>query len=154
MLQPIVYKYLILITVNVTVGKYVSTLYAVSNKLNPLLSISLIIVSETIVCSILFFVGLKLKSLPLFSRLFSFKRTKKAHDYVLKYGSVIGLFVGQMFIGTPMISLTLGLVYKKERNIFLFFFIPLFVSIFLYAILNFYLNVMAVTSLKNIFHIF
>ncbi len=136
------------------VGKYVSTLYAVSNKLNPLLSISLIIVSETLVCSILFFIGLRLKSLKLFGRLSNFKRTKKAQDYVLKYGSVIGLFVGQMFIGTPMISLTLGLIYKKERNIFLFFFIPLFVSIFIYAILNFYLNVMAVTSFKNIFHIF
>lgn len=154
MLNPIFYKYLITVIINVAVGKYVSTLYATSNKLNPYLSISLIILSETLSCAILFFIGFKLKSLKFFGKLFNSKKTRKAHDYVLRYGPIIGLFVGQMFVGAPLISLALGLIYEEKKNVFLFFFIPLFISITMYAIFNFYLNTMAIISLRNIFQIF
>ncbi|MHB1661658.1 MAG: hypothetical protein ACYCSQ_08745 [bacterium] len=134
-------------------GKYVSTAYAVYNKLNPYTSIILITVSETLLCTLLFYAGVKLKSIKWIHRLLSSKKSKKAHNYVAKYGSIIGLFVGQMFIGAPPISLALGVLYEREKNIWTHFFIPLFVSIFLYSIFNFYLNSVAITSLKNIFHL-
>ena len=164
MLKPIFYKYLIMVAINVTPligGKYFSTAYAVYNKLNPYISIILITISETLLCSVLFFIGIKLRSLKPLNKLFNAKRTKNAHNYVMKYGPIIGLFVGQMFIGAPPISLALGLIYDTKnsgglrgKNMLLFFFMPLFISIFLYAIFNFYLNTMAITSLENIFHIF
>ncbi|MHB8232513.1 MAG: hypothetical protein ACYDDB_06400 [bacterium] len=145
-----------MIAINVTPligGKYVSTAYAVYNKLNPFISIILITVSETLLCSLLFYAGVKLKSLKWLHKMLSSKKSKKAHNYVAKYGSIIGLFVGQMFIGAPPISLALGVLYEREKNIYTYFFIPLFVSIFLYSIFNFYLNSVAITSLKNIFHL-
>jgi hypothetical protein len=151
-----------MVVINVTPligGKYVSTAYAAYNKLNPYISIALITVSETLLCSLLFYIGIKLRSLKSLSKLFAAKKTKKAHNYVVKYGPVIGLFVGQMFIGAPPIALALGLIYEKRnseggrvKNVFLFFFLPLFISIFLYTIFNLYLNTMAIVSLKNIFH--
>lgn len=153
-----------MVAINVTPligGKYISTAYAVYNKLNPYISIILITVSETLLCSVLFFIGIKLRSSKLLGKLFHAKRTKKAHNYVTKYGPIFGLFVGQMFIGAPPISLALGLIHDpknseglRDKNVFLFFFIPLFISIFLYAIFNFYLNTMTITSLENISHIF
>ena len=65
-LNPGVYKYFIMVAINVTPligGKYVSTAYAAYNKLNPFLSILLITVSETVLCTLLFYAGVKLKSL-------------------------------------------------------------------------------------------
>lgn len=135
-------------------GKYVSTAYAVYYKLNPYASIVLITLSETILCSVLFYAGLKLKSIKWINRMISSKKGRKAHNYVEKYGPIVGLFIGQMFIGAPPISLALGFLYEKNKNIYVYFFIPMFVSIFLYSIFNFYLNSMAITSLKNIFRLF
>ncbi len=155
MSNPVLYKYLIMTAINITPfigGKYFSTAYAAYNHLNPFLSISIITVSETISCAVLFFIGYRLKFLKSLSRLLNSKKTRKAHDYVIKYGPVIGLFVGQMFIGAPPISLALGIIYDKERNIFLFFFLPLFTSIFLYSIFNFYLNTAAILSVNKIIH--
>ncbi len=163
MLKPVFYKYLIMVAINVTPligGKYISTAYAVYYKLNPYISIALITVSETLLCSILFYIGIKLRSLKSLSKLFGAKKTKKTHNYIAKYGPVIGLFVGQMFIGAPPIALALGLIYdsgngrgSRDKNVFLFFFLPLFISIFLYAVFNFYLNTISIVSLENIFHI-
>ncbi|HEC25742.1 MAG TPA: hypothetical protein ENI54_07020 [bacterium] len=154
-LKPIFYKYLIMVAINVTPfigGKYISTAYAVYNKMNPYASIALITVSETLLCLVFFYIGLRLKSLKWIHKLINPNKTRKAHNYILKYGSVIGLFVGQMFIGAPPISFALGLIYESDKNIFLYLFIPLFTSIFLYAVLNFYLNTVAITSIENIFH--
>ncbi len=154
--KPLYYKYLIMTAINVTPligGKYLSTAYAVYNKLNPYVSITMITVSETLLCSVLFYAGLKLKSMKWVNKMLSSKKGKKAHNYVAKYGPVIGLFVGQMFIGAPPISLALGFLYEKDKNIYLYFFIPLFISIFFYSIFNFYLNTAAITSLKNIFRL-
>jgi hypothetical protein len=144
-----------MIAINITPligGKYVSTAYAVYNRLDPYASIILITVSETVLCSVLFYAGLKLKTIKWVEKMLVSKKSKKAHDYVAKYGPVIGLFVGQMFIGAPPISLALGVLYEREKNIWTHFVVPLFVSIFLYSIFNFYLNTMAIASLKNIFH--
>ncbi len=150
-------KYIIMTAINMTPligGKYVSTAYAVYYKLNPYASIVLITLSETILCSVLFYAGLKLKSIKWINRMISSKKGRKAHNYVEKYGPIVGLFIGQMFIGAPPISLALGFLYEKNKNIYVYFFIPMFVSIFLYSIFNFYLNSMAITSLKNIFRLF
>ncbi len=155
-LKPLYYKYIVMTAINVTPligGKYVSTAYAVYNGLNPYASIIMITVSETLLCSLLFYAGLKLKSLKWVHGMLASKKGKKAHNYVAKYGPVIGLFVGQMFIGAPPISLALGVLYERDKNIYIYFFIPLFISIFLYSIFNFYLNTVAITSLKNIFHL-
>ena len=154
--KPFYYKYIVMTAINVTPligGKYLSTAYAVYNKLNPYASIILITVSETLLCSLLFYAGVKLKSLKWVHKMLASKKGKKAHNYVARYGPIIGLFVGQMFIGAPPISLALGVLYEKDKNIYKYLFIPLFVSIFLYSIFNFYLNTAAITSLKNIFHI-
>ncbi len=156
-IKPLYLKYFIMIAINMTPligGKYVSTAYAVYYKLNPYASIILITLSEAVLCSILFYAGLKLKSIKWIDRMISSKKGRKAHNYVEKYGPIIGLFVGQMFIGAPPISLALGILYEKNKNIYLYFFIPMFISIFFYSILNFYLNTVAVTSLKNMFHFF
>ena len=156
-MEPLYLKYIIMTAINMTPligGKYVSTAYAVYYKLNPYASIFLITLSETILCSALFYAGLKLKSIKFIHGMISSKKGRKAHNYIEKYGPIIGLFIGQMFIGAPPISLALGVLYEKNKNIYYYFFIPMFVSIFLYAIFNFYLNSMAITSLKNIFGLF
>ncbi len=153
--EPAFYRYVVMVALNITPligGKYVSTAYAAYYKLNPWLSIALITVSETLLCSALFYAGIKLKSLKWVNKMLVSKKGRKAHNYVVKYGPVVGLFIGQMFIGAPPISLALGIIYEKDSNIFLYFLIPLFVSIFLYSIFNFYLNTAAITSLKNIFN--
>lgn len=154
MAKSVFYKYLIMTAINVTPfvgGKYVSTAYAAFNKLNPVVSIAIITISETVLCSVLFFIGIKLRTLKIMEKLFHSRKTRKAHNFVMKYGPVIGLFGGQMFIGAPPISLALGLIYEKEENMFKFFFLPMFTSIFLYSIFNFYLNTFIITFLKNIF---
>lgn len=154
-INPTVYKYLIMVAINVTPligGKYVSTAYAAYNKLNPMLSILLISISETVLCSALFYAGIKLKYLKWVALMIGSKKGEKAHKYVLKYGPFIGLFVGQMFIGAPPISLALGIIYEKDKNVFYYFFLPLLSSIILYSIFNFYLNTAAISSIKNIFN--
>ncbi len=156
-LKPLCYKYFIMTAINVIPligGKYVSTAYAVYNKLNPYVSIILITVSETLLCTFLFYAGMKLKSIKWIGKMGSSRKGKKAHKYIEKYGPVIGLFIGQMFIGAPPISLALGVLYERDKNIYSYFFVPLITSIFLYAILNFYLNTVAITSLKNMFGLF
>ncbi len=149
-----IYKYFVLILINIIGGKYLSTAYAVAYKLNPADSIILITISESIVCIALFYIGMRFKEFSFFTKLTHSKRANKAYSYIDKYGHIIGFFIGQFFIGAPLISLAVGFLYKKDKNIYFYFFLPMFVSVFLYAIFNFYLSISTISYFKKLFVLF
>jgi predicted KAP-like P-loop ATPase len=137
-------KYLILILININPifgGKYLSTLFIVTEKLNVFTSMFLIISSESIVCAILFIFAEKLKDYKFFKN----KLNKLDNNFVNKYGSYIGFFIGQLFLGAMFVSLILGLIEKKQRFNFYF---PMITSIILYTILYYYLNLYSINFIK------
>jgi hypothetical protein len=139
--------YLILILINVNPffgGKFLAVAYITVAKLNPFVSILIIIISEVLVCILIFYFAQYLSKFNFFK-----KKLSKVNVKWVKKGAYIGFFAGQFFVGTLFVSLILGLV-ENRRNDFLFFYVPLITSTICYTLIYYYLSSHGINLMKNL----
>ncbi len=139
-------NYLILAFLNINPiigGKFVAIIYLNISKLNPLLSILTVIISEIAICTLAFYFANYFKKIGLFK-----KKLERINDKWIKNGAYIGFFIGQLFIGELFIALLLGLVEDKKRS-GIFFYIPMITSTVLYVLIYYYMVKYGITFLKN-----
>ncbi len=139
-------NYFILIFININPifgGKFLAVSYITIAKLNPFLSILTIIISEVIVCILIFYFAQYLRKFNFFK-----KKLNKVNDKWVKNGAYIGFFAGQFFIGTLFVSLILGLVENRKNDV-LFFYVPLIVSTVCYTMIYYYLSSHGINLMKN-----
>ncbi|MCL5674119.1 MAG: hypothetical protein M1407_05835 [Deltaproteobacteria bacterium] len=139
-------NYFILIFININPifgGKFLAASYITIAKLNPFLSVLIIIISEVIVCVLIFYFAQYLRKFNFFK-----KRLNNINDKWIKKGAYIGFFAGQLFMGTLFISLILGLVENRKNDV-LFFYIPLIVSTVCYTMIYYYLSSHGINLMKN-----
>ncbi|MHB1660567.1 MAG: hypothetical protein ACYCTD_00505 [bacterium] len=138
---------LILININPLFGgRLFAVSYITIRKLNPFLSLLVIMISDIIICVLVFYFAQTLRKINFFER-----RLRKINDKWIKSGTYIGFFVGQLFIGTLFVSLIVGLIKHKENDI-LFFYVPLISSVVFYTLIYYYLSFYGINFTENLLH--
>ena len=138
--------YLILVLININPffgGKFLAVAYITVAKLNPFISILLVIISEILICTLIFYFAQYLGKFNFFK-----KKLNNVNSKWVKNGAYIGFFAGQFFVGTLFVSLVLGLV-ENRRNDIVFFYVPLIASTICYTLIYYYLSSHGINLMKN-----
>jgi len=137
---------LILININPFFGgRLFAVSYITLAKLNPILSILVIIVSDIFICILAYYFAQNLRKINFIN-----KRLLKVNDKWLRNGTYIGFFAGQLFIGTMLVSLIIGLI-KHEANDVFYFYAPLISSVVAYTLIYYYLSFHGINFIENLF---
>ncbi len=132
----IVLNYLILTFLNINPifgGKLLAVGYVNLMNLNPLDSLTVIILTEAIVCALFFHFANYLRKFKFFNH-----KLNGINQKWVQKGSYIGFFIGQFFVGEMFIAFLLGLI-EDKKNQFLYFYVPMLTSTIAYTLIYYYL---------------